>query len=423
TSMGAIGIGNTTKLSERSFLKSTIALVSQKLDHKDDTLNKSGDHFNTGKEKYNTGRLSFSSAYHLKFSPIVNMKTGVYASNIHYGLNRQQIDFNTGNMINPINSKGNSLLLQPYWQMNFKPGKWTVNPGLHLMYLGLNKKTTLDPRLSVQYKISPVQNISLAYGLHSKMLPIGSYFFQQGPGYPNKNLDMMRSHHFILAFDRLLGKGWRFSAEAYYQRLFNIPIINDENRTFWILNELEGYATQALVSKGKGTNKGIDLVIEKFFNKGLFTIAAFSIFRSTYQPLNGKEYNTRFNSGSTGSWTGAKEWKLKKNKVIQVGWKMIYNGGLPLTPLANIQNNSREAILDESRPYSEKVPAYFRTDARISLLKNKVKSSWQLAIDIQNVLGLKNTDGLSRRYDPSVNQWIYKEQSGFVPILSYQVDF
>ena len=102
---------------------------------------------------------------------------------------------------------------------------------------------------------------------------------------------------------------------------------------------------------------------------------------------------------------------------------MIYNGGIPLTPLANIQNNSREAVLDESRPYSEKVPAYFRTDARISLRKNKVKSSWQLAIDIQNVLGLKNTDGLSRRYDPSVNQWIYKEQSGFVPILSYQVDF
>ena len=46
-----------------------------------------------------------------------------------------------------------------------------------------------------------------------------------------------------------------------------------------------------------------------------------------------------------------------------------------------------------------------------------------IALDVQNIFGIKNTDALSRRYDPAANQWIYKELSGFVPVISYQVDF
>jgi hypothetical protein len=188
---------------------------------------------------------------------------------------------------------------------------------------------------------------------------------------------MMRAHHLILAYDQMLGNSWRVHTEAYYQKLFHIPVVNDINRTFWILNELDGYAEQALVSKGKGTNKGIDVSAEKFFSKGLFTILSFSIFNSTYEPLNGKTYNTRFNSGNSGSWTGAKEWKIKRNRVFQLGWKMVYNGGLPLTPLAAIQSTTREPVLDETRPYSEKVSPYFRTDARFALRKDRAGRSWR----------------------------------------------
>ena len=46
-----------------------------------------------------------------------------------------------------------------------------------------------------------------------------------------------------------------------------------------------------------------------------------------------------------------------------------------------------------------------------------------ITIDIQNILGIKNTDGLSYRFDPSTNQWVYKELSGFVPVIGYQLEF
>ena len=212
--------------------------------------------------------------------------------------------------------------------------------------------------------------------------------------------------------------------EAYRQQLFQIPVVDNVNRTYWILNEMEGYANEALVSKGKGTNTGVDVSLEKFFSKGLFMIASFSVFDSKFIPLDGKSYNTRFNSRTSASWVGTKEWRLKKNKVLQVGWKMLYNGGVPLSPLAAVQNGStKQPLLDESRPFTEFVRPYWRSDGRISLRKDKKNISWQLALDVQNLFAQENVDGLSRRYDPTTNQWTFKQQSGIVPILSYQIDF
>jgi hypothetical protein len=426
TKMGAIGIGNTYNLNDKSFIRSSLVLTGQQILYVDDTLSHVKQPYTVNNELYNNSRLSFTTSYNTKFSAVATMKTGVFINAIHYALNQDKFDYTTKTYRNTIDGNGNTLLLQPYLQMSIRPSAHlTINPGVHVMHLALNKQTVVDPRLSLQYRFDTKHNFSLAYGLHSKILPLGSYFYKSNlsPVYPNKDLSMMRAHHYIAAYDQLIGKGWRIHTEAYYQHLFNIPVVNDVNRTYWILNELEGYAKEPLISKGKGTNKGVDITVEKFFTKGLFMITSFSVFNSTYQPLNKLTYNTVFNSATSGSWTGAKEWTLKNNKVFQLGWKMIYNGGLPLTPLANVLSSTREPVLDETRPYSQRVPAYFRTDTRFALRKDKAKVAWQIALDIQNVLNLHNTDGLNRKYDPSINQWIYKTQSGLVPVLSYQVDF
>ena len=153
-------------------------------------------------------------------------------------------------------------------------------------------------------------------------------------------------------------------------------------------------------------------------------LTGFSVFNSTYSPLNGKTNNTQYNSRTAGSFTTGREWKWKKEKTFVVGGKVLYNGGMPISPLLlGAPINSRKPVLDETRPYSEMIPSYFRTDARLSLRKDKTKTAWMIALDIQNLLGIKNTDALSRRYDPSINQWVYKKSAGFVPVISYQLDF
>jgi hypothetical protein len=222
----------------------------------------------------------------------------------------------------------------------------------------------------------------------------------------------------------MMKKSWRLHLEGYLQKLTSIPVAPDVNRTFWLLNMIDGFANEALVSSGTGRNKGIDITVEKFFSKGWFLLSGFSLFESSYSPLNGKRYSTQYNSRTAGSFSTGREWKWKKEKTFVVGTKMLYNGGMPISPLlAGAPVNSREPVLDDTRPYSERIPVYFRADARVSLRKDKKKTAWMLALDIQNLFGIKNTDALGRHYDPVAKRWIYEKSPGFVPVFSYQVDF
>jgi hypothetical protein len=427
TNMGAVGVGHSLQVGKNGVLKTSVAMMGQRISFVDDTLNTSKTPYTVNDELYKNSRLSFAVHYTTKLGAKLNWKSGVFANRIGYGFTQSFYDyiFYTYRR-NVIDGDGNTWQWQPYTQLSWKPdNKLTINAGLQYLYLALNKTSSADPRFSVQFKISPNHTISFATGLYGKTLPLGSYFYK-GPGntFPNLDLDIMRSAHFIAAYDALLKKGWRFHIEGYLQKLTRVPVANNMNRTFWLLNMIDGYANEPLVSKGTGKNAGVDITVEKFFSKGLFVLTGFSVYNATYQPLNGKTYNTQYNSRTAGSLTAGREWKWKKERTFVIGGKMLYNGGVPITPLlTGAAVNSRKPVLDESRAFSEKVPAYFRADARLSLRKDRKKTAWMIALDIQNIMGIKNTDGLNYRYDPSAHEWIYKKLSGFVPVISYQLDF
>ncbi|HEX5024668.1 MAG TPA: TonB-dependent receptor, partial [Agriterribacter sp.] len=371
TNMGALGIGHSVQLGKTGLLKISVAAMGQKVSYVDDTLNTAKVPFTVNDELYKNDRLAFAVYYSTKPAATLTWKTGAFVNRTRYALTQSQYDFDNAVYVNNIiDGDGYTWQWQPYTQLSWKPaGKITINAGLTFLYLALNKTSSLEPRVSVQYKIHRNHSISFATGLYGKTIPIGSYFYRAPDNsLPNLHLDLMHSVHFIAAYDALLGKGWRLHAEVYLQKLSKVPVVNDTSRTFWLLNMTEGYADEALVSKGNGTNKGVDITIEHFFSKGWFGLAGFSFYNSTYQPLNGRTYNTQYNSRTLGSLTAGHEWRWKKEMTFSVGGKMLYNGGVPITPLlAAPVTGSREPLLDESKPFSETVPAYFRTDARISL--------------------------------------------------------
>lgn len=427
TNMGAGGISHSLQVGKKSLLKTSLAVMGQQITFVDDTLNTQKIPYKINDELYKNSRTSFAISFNTKPATSLVWKTGGFISRIDYTFQQSLFDFeNSVYRNNIINGNGNTWLIQPYTQLSWKALKnLSINAGMHFMYLVLNKTKSAEPRFSMQYRLSPSHTVCIAIGKHGKILPLGSYFYKASNGvFPNMDLNIMGSWHYIATWDWLMKNNWRLHVEGYLQKLKDIPVVNDMNRTFWLLNMIDGYANEALVSKGKGKNNGIDITVEKFFSKGWFVLTGFSIFNSTYEPLNGKEYNTQYNSKTAGSLTAGREWKWKRNKTFVIGGKSLYNGGMPISPLlVGGPVNSRKPVLDESRPYSERVPAYFRTDARISLRKDKKRSASMIALDVQNIFSIKNTDALSRRYDPTANQWIYKKLSGLIPVISYQIDF
>ncbi len=123
---------------------------------------------------------------------------------------------------------------------------------------------------------------------------------------------------------------------------------------------------------------------------------------------------------------GGKEWQLSENNLLQTGIRLIYNGGQRLTPVLSNDRDPIEPldpILDQSRPFTNPVPNYLRPDMRIAYRKNKANKSLILSLDIQNFISRRNIDAINRDFDPDLGEWVFREQTSVVPVLTYQLDF
>ncbi len=424
TDMGAIGASHTYLVNDSSYIKTSLAVMGQKIIFRNDTLNLERSPFNINDEAYTNSRLSLTSFYKRKFSPKTSMKVGFFLSNIRYKL------YHVDDILTPSSSfwldeEGNTFLIQPYLQFRFRPtARLTVNVGAHAMFLTLNNTWSAEPRLAMKYQLDERRSISLAYGLHSRMVPIGSYFTRYAGEQPNLDLELIKSHHLVAAYDQAIGSGTRFHIEAYYQRLFDVPVSSLENSTQSILNDIDGFAIEPLVSEGKGQNIGIDITIEKSFRNQSFFLLSGSVFNSTYSDQNGTFHNTRYNSNYTATFMGGKEFSFKNNATLQTGLKLLFNGGARITPLIpGERGDGQNPPWDWSRPFEDRIAPYFRPDIRIAYRKDNPQSAWTLALDVQNVINRINEDGIDRTYDPDTQNWIGRDQSGLTPVLSFQIDF
>ena len=430
TNMGAIGMTHTHLFKDDSYLRTNLAVMNQKVLFANDTLTQDFVATNVNDEDYIEGRITLSTSYNKKINPKLTLKTGVYVNNLLYDLYHDKLINEM--TVNFLDIKDNSFLIQPYVNFRIRPRvDWLINIGTHAMYFNLNNTYSVEPRLAVRKTFSKNNSLSFAYGLHSRTLPTGSYFTRltddQGiVTNPNIDLELIKSHHLVIAYDQLIANRLRLHTEVYFQYLYDVPVSIDENSSYSILNEIDGFATQALVSQGTGRNYGIDISLQQSFDAGFFMLLSTSIFESTYQAINKERFSTSYNSQISGSLLLSKEFTFKNNSVLQTGLKLLFNGGQRLTPLLYEgvnSNNPNEPLLDESKAFTEKVDPYFRPDLRIAYRKDKEEYAWSLSLDVQNAIARRNIDGISRTFDPDLREWVFKTQSSLTPVLSYQIDF
>ncbi|WP_373396773.1 hypothetical protein V8V91_18935 [Algoriphagus halophilus] len=100
----------------------------------------------------------------------------------------------------------------------------------------------------------------------------------------------------------------------------------------------------------------------------------------------------------------------------------IYGGGLRTTPILLDQSIKKgETVLDDAKAFETQNPDYFRADLRVSLKRNKAKSTRTWALDIQNATNRKNIYG--SYFEPMDSEIKTSYQAPLIPILSYRVEF
>ncbi len=332
-------------------------------------------------------------------------------------------------------NKSSAGLMQSFVEWQYRPSeKITINSGVHYQYFLLNNTWAVEPRLGARFKLSPKQAFSIGYGVHSQMQPTIYYFYKNyvpaSDSYyrSNRNLDFSKSQHVILNYDYNFANGMRFKFETYYQYLYNIPVQQNLNSSFSMINEgnsLEGLTLiDTLVNKGTGKNYGIEFTFEKFFSKHYYFLATTSIYQSKYKGSNNIEYHTSYDGGYVFNALAGYELALgkSKNKSILLDLKYTQAGGNRFTPI-DLQKSilAQEAVYNDKEAFSQRFKDYSRFDVKLSFKTNRKKTSQSLFVTVENIFDTKNILRQSYNSDSKTIQTEY--QFGLFPYGGYRIEF
>ena len=426
---GMVGVWHKGRVGQNGFIKTNLAYSTVANIDIGDSLDYSFVQHRLYDESYIQSRYTASTVYTQKLSSKINFKTGIVFNQVGFKFSQKNLE--SGIVSSKIDEKGSTNTIQAYFQMTYRfTEKLTLNVGAHYLQLFLNNSNSLEPRAALSYKFTPRQSISLGYGMHSQIQPLGSYFARVVDdagdiSQPNKNLKLSKAHHAVLSYNWVVNENNRLKVELYYQHLYHVPIGAIADSTFSLLNTSDGFITSDLSSDGRGKNYGLEVTFDRSLKKNFYYLIAVSLYESKYQAMNGKWYDTRYNTNYTMSITGGKEWVLKnkeKRRTIGVNVKSVLSGGMRYTAfdLDNL-DGSGYPRMDNENSFGSSMPVYYRLDVRLSWKRDYKKVTGTVAIDLQNALNLKNVGG--QYFDSKTSEVKYWYNPGILPILSYRLTF
>ena len=330
--LGLLGLGHTLRFGKNTFLRTNLGVSTNFNEYLQDNIirNEAGEReqvFRAINSSNRENRYTLTSTLNSKLSSRWSLRTGLIHEIYDVDLgaedrdNRVEIPDLDGDGIPDFFIITRALedqysLTQVFAQAEQKiTDRWSMTFGLHSQYLDFTEELSLEPRFALSWQATDNQRWSLAYGLHAQTIPGPILFFQEEispdvSAQTNAQLGFMKSHHFVVAYDRNFGADWRLKAEAYYQSLFDIPV-RSQPGSYSIINEGSDFVFEeegSLVNEGTGSNIGIELTLEKFFSRGYYLLLTSSVYDSKYKGSDDVERNTAFNNNAVLNLLFGKEW-------------------------------------------------------------------------------------------------------------------
>ena len=102
-----------------------------------------------------------------------------------------------------------------------------LNAGINVHYLLMNNNYSVEPRVGIKYNINNNHSLGFAYGIHSRLEQLPVYFVSVNGSTPNKELDFMKSSHYVFSYQAKLADNLHLSIEPYFQQLNDVPVAPD----------------------------------------------------------------------------------------------------------------------------------------------------------------------------------------------------
>lgn len=370
-----------------------------------------------------------STMFNYKYDAKNTIRFGAIYGHTFYRFQYDSKELDNDVWINYLNKKGNAGSAQAYvqWKHRFSK-KITSNLGIHSHYLLFNNSYSLEPRASIEWKASDRHLFAFATGIHARPEHISTYLLENGNGNnqttPNKNMEIAKSVHVVGKYQWQIANGVSLKAEPYYQYLYDVAVENSPASTFSILNATDVWDlvnTDSLVTEGKGQNVGIDVVMQRSFNNGLYYLLAASVYDSKYATKDNRWYNTKFNGNYSLNLVGGKEFTVHGKNVLGINGKVMTTGGNRTTPIdLEASRLAGQGVYQTDLSYTDRLGRYFRLDIGVSYKINRPNKTHTFLIDVQNVTNNNNVGG--RYYDSKSGAMKQYTQTGLFPFINYRLE-
>lgn len=428
--VGVLGLAHTFQLNDDMYIKSALAGTGTESNFNYAIPDNQEQFYTIETGKIGKSSLILSSAFNYKLNSKHKVEAGFILTRLNYNMRSDEWNFEKDILENQLSEKGSSATFQGFASWKYRMSEeLTMITGLHYLHFALNKNSSIEPRLALQWQVDDRQSFNAGIGLHSKLEPVSTYLAkryddQGGFTQPNKDLEVTKAAHFILGYDRQVADNTHVRVETYYQHLYDVPV-EDGPTSFSLLNMSEGYTTRQLVNEGYGKNYGVEITVERYLHKGLYYMGTLSLFRSLYTPKDGVERKSAFDNNYVANLIGGKEFSVgdpAKNKVLFINTKIVLIGGKRYSPI-DLEKSiaAGDEVIDEVEPFSKKGGDIFRTDLSIGLRRNKKRTTSELKFDVQNIFN--NQTVVSEEYIRPTQSISRGTQLGLLPTISYKISF
>lgn len=446
TAMFATGLTYKKSLSEKTFFTATMSTSLEEQHANHDFLVRS---INT-----TTNQINIDSIYPLMGFQFKTVKTSGYVSFNHKiskkhvikaGLNADLLSFNMTDsvlnlghtaFVNRWDYLGASVLIQPFVQWKYRVNEqMDVTAGLHAQYFSMSNSLSLfEPRLGWKYSMKNGQKVFAGAGIHSQTQPYYVYSYHRFDNsgnkvYDNKGMDFSKAAHIAMGYEKNFKKGFQIRTEVYYQHLYNIPV-TVQGSSFSMINQGSGFARffpDSLKNTGTGTNYGLELTIQKYFDKSFYVLFTASIYDSKYKGSDSIERNTSYNGAYAANILFGKEFAINAKQVIGIGGKITVAGGKRYGYVDKDRSEAANEIIFKDSLFNERqFNDYFRADLKVSWKLNADKATHEIGLDLVNIFNTKNLLTLAyapNLANPSAEPFAEKAQLGFLPIFYYRISF
>lgn len=430
SNMGTIGLAHTNTFGDDLFLRSAVSVSTNGSGYNQWVYKDSVGLQNNYNDYTRKHSLRLQSIANYKLSPSNKLQFGAFYTQDFFDLFAELRSNQTDSFNLLQGDRGDAGFAEAFACWKYRPTEQiTIVSGLHYNRVIYNGEQVLEPRISGRWNFHGRQYLSLGYGRHSRsnslLTNLALVQLEDGTTQQlNKSLGMIKAEHFVLGYENRIGALTNFKIEAYYQRLFDVPVQLEES-SYSHLNLYDSYMLDQLNNQGTGENYGLEVTVERFFNKGFFYLLTASVYESTYVGSDGVERNTRWNGNYITNLVMGKEWNVGRDgkfRTIGLSGKVLLMGGRRFSPILFEESKQMGyTVRDYSRAYEVKGDDIFQLNTSFYVRRNRAKTTHEFKIDIQNVTNYQAN--LTGYFNPASQEVVYGKQLGFLPNISYQIQF